>query len=405
MNVKEIWLDKNTLFYKQFDQIETVNISSLKFAYVQILGNVPFLYVFTDMQHYISTELLGFDLVYRELSNIYKFDDKAFFEASKANIEDTKVKIWSKKIGRNYTILDEYLADGDLGYEVYSEPKQMISWDTTYEQLEKLGLVEAYFTEYGTQYLRFIYKVRIEGIVVDQLELYAENVISNRPVQEFFVDLYDKNNTDASYKELHELWLDEDIDVDQYGWERQDQCYLRFVFANGIDASICYTYDEESGDDDGSTSLHFYNNRTYEYFLENNEYEENIEITKFILFKKKIDLNVNHIEHDGVKYIPKKVKELMGENSGIWLDYLNKKIGFVGVERALILDINQIKNFSFQNILPARGPGYSDFMVQLKKGDYLTVFIDDTFYFDQFSEQLKKMTQKNVQIPEAYPNC
>ena len=84
MNVKEIWLDKNTLFYKQFDQIETVNISSLKFAYVQILGNVPFLYVFTDMQHYISTELLGFDLVYRELSNIYKFDDKAFFEASKA---------------------------------------------------------------------------------------------------------------------------------------------------------------------------------------------------------------------------------------------------------------------------------------------------------------------------------
>ena len=87
------------------------------------------------------------------------------------------------------------------------------------------------------------------------------------------------------------------------------------------------------------------------------------------------------------------------------LDCLNKKIGFVGVERALILDINQIKNFSFQNILPARGPGYSDFMVQLKKGDYLTVFIDDTFYFDQFSEQLKKMTQKNVQIPEAYPNC
>lgn len=405
MNIKEIWIDENTLFYKQFDRIETVNLSLLKYAYVQILGNVPFLYIFTDMQHYISTELLGFDLVYRELSNIYKFDDNTFFQVSKANVEDSKAKIWAKNIGRNYTLMDDYLADGNLGYEVYSEPKQMISWDTTYEQLEKLGLVQTYVTDYGVQYLRFIYKVRIEGIVIDQLELYAENVIANRPVQEFFVDLYDETNTDASYKELRAFWLDEDIDVEKYGWERPDQCYLKFIFADDIYASICYTYDDESGDDNGSTTLHFYNNRSYDYFLENSDYEESIEITQIILFKKKIDINVNYIDHEGVKFIPQKVKDLMRGNSGIWLDSLNKKIGFVGIEHALILDIGQIKSFSFQNTLQARGPGYSDFIVHFKSGDYLTVFNDDTFYFDQFSEQVKKMTHKNVQIPEAYPNC
>lgn len=405
MDHKEIRIEGDTLFYKDHGNIENINIRSLKYAYVQILGEVPFLFVFTDQQHYISTELNGFDEVYQELSDRFRFDNETFFAVCKARKEDEKVKIWAKKETQNFQILDEYVDDGDLGYEVYTEPKQMVSWDTTYEQLEASGFVESYFANYGTKYLRFKYPVRIEGILIDQLELYADHINTDRPVQEFFVDLYDESNTDESYKKLRELWIDDDADIDQYGYERDDQCYLRFVFADGIDASICYTYDEENGYDDGSTSLHFYNKREYEYFLENKKYEEVMEVSELLSFQNTLDINIKYIENDGVKHIPPKVKELLKDKSGIWLDNVNHKIGFAGIDTALIIDLAKIKYFTLQNMLPAKGPGYSDFTVHLKTEEDLTVFMEDTYFFDQFAEQLQQMTKKSVKIPEAYHNC
>lgn len=405
MENKEIWIDGDTLFYKDHGNIENANINSLKYAYVQILGEVPFLFVFADHQHYISTELQGFDDVYHELSDRFRFDNETFFDVCKARKEDEKVKIWARKMSQNYQILDEYPDDGDLGYEVHTEPKQMISWDTTYEQLEASGCVEAYFTDFGAKYLRFKYPVRVEGILFDQLEVYADNVSANRPVQEFFVDLYDETNTDKSYKKLRELWIDDDVDINEYGYEREDQCYLQFALVNGINASICYTYDKEYAYDDGSTSLHFYNKREYRYFLENKGYEEVMEISELISFPNKLDISVKYIDHDGVKHIPLKVKELLKEKSGIWLDRVNNKIGFVGIDTALILDLEKIKYFTLQNVLPAKGSGYADFIVYFKTGDYLCVFIEDTYFFDQFATQLKQMTKKSVEIPEAYYNC
>ncbi|WP_278554919.1 hypothetical protein [Elizabethkingia bruuniana] len=405
MDNKGTWIEGDTLFYKDHSNIENANIQSLQYAYVQILGDVLFLFVFADHQHYISTELKGFAEVYQELSDRFGFDDETFFAVCKAGNEDDKVKIWAKKMPRNYQILDEYPDDVDFGYEVYAQPRQMMSWDTTYEQLEASGCVEAYFTDFGARYLRFRYPVRIEGILIDQLEIYADNISTNRPVQEFFVNLYDETNTDKSYQQLRGLWIDDDIDINQYGYEREDQCYLQFVLANGINASICYTYDKEYAYDDGSTSLHFYNKREYRYFLENKEYEEMMEISRLISFHNRLDMKVSYIDHDGVKHIPLKVKELLGGKSGIWIDNTNHKIGFAGIDTALILDLEKIKYFTLQNVLPAKGAGYADLIVHLSTGNYLYVFIEDTYFFDQFAQQLEQMTKKQVEIPEAYYNC
>ncbi|MCT3662454.1 hypothetical protein HZR00_08010 [Elizabethkingia anophelis] len=405
MNNKEIRIEGDTLFYKDHGNIENANLNALKYAYVQILGEVPFLFVFADHQQYISTELRGFEEVYHELSNRFHFDNETFFAVCKARKEDEKVKIWAKKMPRNYQILDEYPDDVDFGYEVYAQSRQMMSWDTTYEQLEASGCVEAYFTDFGARYLRFRYPVRIEGILIDQLEVYADNVSTNRPVQEFFVNLYDETNTDKSYQQLRGLWIDDDIDINQYGYEREDQCYLQFVLANGINASICYTYDKEYAYDDGSTSLHFYNKREYRYFLENKEYEEVMEISGLIPFHNRLDMKVNYIDNDSVKYLPLKVKELLVEKSGIWIDNTNHKIGFAGIDTALILDLEKIKYFTLQNVLPAKGAGYADLIVHLSTGNYLYVFIEDTYFFDQFAQQLEHMTKKQVEIPEAYYNC
>lgn len=80
MNNKEIRIEGDTLFYKDHGNIENANLNSLKYAYVQILGEVPFLFVFADHQHYISTELKGFEGVYRELSDRFGFDSEIFLQ-------------------------------------------------------------------------------------------------------------------------------------------------------------------------------------------------------------------------------------------------------------------------------------------------------------------------------------
>ncbi|WP_437918799.1 hypothetical protein [Sphingobacterium sp. LRF_L2] len=401
---EEIWIEVNTLFYKDIGGIEKADLRTLKYAYVQVLGGVPYLFVFADHQHYISTELQGFEKVYHDLSHRFSFDDDTFLRVCREKKEDEKVKIWTKKMVQNYQILDEERFDADFGYEVYAEPKRMLSWDTTHDELEASGLVESYFTDFGARYLRFKYPVRIEQIVIQGFELYVENTLSNRPIQEYFINLYDDTNTDRSYQQLRKLWLNEEIDVDEYGYERNDQCYLRFNFAKGIEASICYTYDEYSYDD-GSTSLHFYNTRAYDHFLDNEAYEEQMEISAILPLHKKLDINISHLDNGNIKHIPAEVKDLLKGKSGIWIDRLNNKIGFVGTDTALILDVEAIDHFTFQNILPAKGPGYADFMVHLKTGSDLYVYTENTHYFDQFEKELQQLTHKKVRIPEPYYNC
>lgn len=404
MNNKEIWIEEHILYFNDFNNIETIDIYSMKYAYVHILGGVPYLYIFSDKENYISTELKGFNEAYDALSNILNFDDETFLSATKSKLEDEKVKIWTKKFAKNYQFLDGDFQDGDFGYEIYTEPKQMLSWDTTYEELEKQGFIEFYTSIFDTQYARFKYPVRVEDILIDQLELYVDNVITNRPIQEFYVNLYDDTNSDLSYKELRDFWFDEDIDVEDFGWERDDQCYLRFLFAEGIEASICYTYEDESNYSDGSTSIHFYNERSYEHFLENPHYEKIIEVSEALSFNALIEINLNHIENDSIKTIPTLVKKRLNENSGIWLDRKNQKLGFAGIDTALILDHNEIKAFTIQNTLPARGAGYSQFIVKLKGEAQLNVFTADTNFFDQFAQHLQQMTDKIINIPEAYYN-
>ena len=377
----------------------------LKYAYVQILGEVPFLFLFADYQHYISTAQSGFDEVYQQLSDRFQFDDATFFAVCKACVEDAKEKIWTKKMPQNYQILEDYTNDADFGYEVYAQPKQLLSWDTSYEALEASGLVEAYHTDYGTKYLRFKHPVRINEILIQQLEVYVEGLPANRPVQEYFVDLYDASNTDTSYKELRKQWIDEDLALEDYGYERADQCYLRFEFSSGIEASISYTYDEDYAYDDGSTSLHFYNTRAYSYLLDNKAYEAEMEVSAFLSLPKKLAISTSYMDNDAIKNIPAKVAEWHKGKSGIWIDQPQQKIGFVGVDTALILDLKEIDSFEFLNVLPAKGAGYADFLVRLKSGNAQHVFCEDTYFFDPFAESLQQLTHKKVHIPEADYNC
>nr|WP_233174513.1 hypothetical protein [Elizabethkingia sp. ASV34] len=46
MENKETWIEGDTLFYRDHGNIENANLHSLQYAYVHILGDVPFLFCF-----------------------------------------------------------------------------------------------------------------------------------------------------------------------------------------------------------------------------------------------------------------------------------------------------------------------------------------------------------------------
>jgi len=88
-------------------------------------------------------------------------------------------------------------------------------------------------------------------------------------------------------------------------------------------------------------------------------------LSEFLPFPDCLDLQIGYKEREDVKHIPVQVKEVWGDTSGVWLDQVNHKIGFVGRDIALILDLDQIDYFTFQNVLPAK-VGYADCIVHFK---------------------------------------
>ncbi|GEM_PF-5675117 len=131
----------------------------------------------------------------------------------------------------------------------------------------------------------------------------------------------------------------------------------------------------------------------------------NRKVNVSIPLRKKLAINISHLDNNDIKHIPAKVKDVLKGKSGIWVDRVNKKIGFAGTDTALILDGDAIDYFTFQNILPAKGGGYADFIAHIKTGSDLYVFAEDTYYFDQFKQELQQLTHKKVSIPEPYYNC
>lgn len=63
-----VYIKGDQLFYKDHGNEEVVDLSKLKYAYIQILGDRPFLFLFDYHQHYISITQKGFSDTYPLLS-------------------------------------------------------------------------------------------------------------------------------------------------------------------------------------------------------------------------------------------------------------------------------------------------------------------------------------------------
>src|SRR5690606_8902485 len=142
-----VYIAGDQLFYDDHGYQESVDLSILKYAYVEILGDRPFLFLFDYQQRYISCLQKGFVKVYPELSKRFGFDDALFFKTIKSKKEQ-KYRIFIRQQAKNYQRVSEQQNDFTEGFEVLCSPSEFVSWDTNYTDIKDLNIGHVYTSEF-----------------------------------------------------------------------------------------------------------------------------------------------------------------------------------------------------------------------------------------------------------------
>lgn len=399
-----IYIIDNRLFYEDHGYQESVDLSLLKYAYIEILGDNPYLFLFDYRQHYIPVLLQGFSKVYPVLSERFGFDDILFFKTITSK-DEQKHRIWMDKKPTNYRVLTDQYTDYEDGFEVQMHTPLFVSWDTTYEEFLKLDIGHLYQSEFETSYFKIDYPVRIGSLIMDVLEFYYdENERQNIAVQSYFTTLYADSHTDESYNELRKLWMNEiPTDIDDAGYEREDQKHLTFDM-DGIGLSICYTYDVDGQYDDGGTSLTISNYRDYSDSVLRENLELNPETTQILTFDSSLDFQPDYKNNSSVIALPALVAEKAKHRQAFWFADDNT-FGFTGDQYAIQFDRKDVSQIIVQNVLPAKGGGYVELFVRLTSNDLVTIYYGEQQSLDAYVQPLQNLLGIEVETPEPYHNC
>lgn len=381
-----------------------VNIDDIQYAYVIVNVNKhPFLFLFDYHQNSIPTIYKGFKKVYEELSQRFKFDDSTFFDNVNRKVE-LKKEIWRRQYEPTYELLNGNFNDYEKGFEIQSPGKQFISWDTTYKELEKNENIIFEKSPYGQKIAKIKFPIRIGNIIIKDFNSYFDNSRTDSPILHFYSQCYDKKGTDKSYNDLKSVLLNDiKIDEKKISYERSDQKNCNFDF-NGMNLSICYTYDSDWQFNCGYTSFTIENKRNYPDLLLDNNYEENLEVSAHLILDGKIGISEDYKRSNKVKRRQPKIIELFQEQTIIWRDDKNNKIGFSSNLFSQVYDKEEIKSFSIQNILPAKGSGGGYLEIVLENKKY-AVFSESCNFFDKYADQIRNLTSKELTFGQEYHDC
>jgi hypothetical protein len=383
-----------------------ISIDDLQYAYVVVNSrNQACLFLFDHHQHSIPVHYTGFKHVYETLSAKLSFNDAVFFESIQKK-EVLKKEIWRRIYEPTYSILNEDFNDYDQGVEIQSPERQFISWETTYEELEKIDSVAFERSLYGQQLLTFKYPVRIGTIQLTNLYCYFDRVRKDAPVSEYFVQCFNTSATDASYADLKQVLVrDLAMDPNRTGYERADQKNIYFN-ANGISISICYTYNSDWQFDGGYTSLSIKNLRDYPALLIDEQYESELVVSDFLIFYEKSHMPGDYKNNKKVKRRPQKITDQFQDKTVVWRDDLNHKIGFACGDFSQVYDQEEIKSLVIQNVLPAKGGGSGDLELVLEQGvNHYRILSGKCYYFDTYAQALKQLMQKELAFGDEYYDC
>lgn len=374
-------------------------VTDLELAYLVVDRQLDqFLFLKTPLQScHVPFGYKGFQLVYNCLSKKFGFDDALFQKYSQVK-KPLKVRLWRKTYPANYHLLKKAFPDAGKGFEIQSLQKKFISWDLPLAELKKEKKVKIKRNSLGSHYLLFTCPVRVGNIVLDKLTTIVYQNRKEAPIPKFITQCYDINNTDQSYWELKKGLEKIENSAATGGYERADQKHF-WVNVNDMRLELTYTYDSQYGFDSGSTSFGIYNCRDYNDLLIDRVDEAVMEISDQIILPDEVRICGDYKKEKSIRRRPPKLTELSGEQPVIWIDKKNKKIGFAGKDLSVLYEIKAIQQIAVQNIMPAKGGGYSELKLSLRKNHYYkTVMRADCYAFDNYVKAIEQRIGKPIQF-------
>ena len=379
------------------DKIEYIYVSNSVYRTVS-------LFIVDGHQHYLSIDFDGFETVYNYLSEKLSFKNASFIETIDKKML-TQKEVYRKKRNANFrTLSNQNHKDYELGFEILSPKPEFISWDLTFETLAKNENLKIEISDYEQKMFVFKFPVRIGNIILEKLMFFDTTFRKDVPVLRFTSDCYSDNSSDESILNLRQI-LSKNLKECEPFWERNDSKNYNFN-ANGINFGMYYWYDSDYAYNSGYTSFTIENHRDFRDLLIDLEYENKISVDKFLVFEEDFSSNGNYKTNPIVKRIPKRIIKISKNKPIIWIDKLNKKIGFADKKQSQIFEIESIKNIAIQNVVPAKGGGGSYLDLHFNN-DKSTVSIFEGNYkqLDKHANKIQELTDKTVVFNAEYNDC
>ncbi|MDH6305377.1 hypothetical protein M2459_001830 [Parabacteroides sp. PF5-5] len=394
--LKDIW-------YRNTDW--EVEISKIKMACALVGENKnAYLYLYgDDRDQFIPVVYHGFREVYSMLSTRFGFDDELFWKVVTSK-EKRKEVIW-RKPQETYQILDHFTpGDYEKGLEIQSPEKEFISWDATYDELRQHPLVKIIHGEYS-EYITFRYPVRIGRLLIWNLKsiVYERTDVA---VRWYTTDCYNKEATDGSFRDLYTTMLT-DLGREGLKYEREYEDERRADFeCSSMRLSLCYKYDGDYTLEKGFTDLRIENMREYSALLIDESYEKVMEVSDSLIIESEVKFYVEYKKDKRVKRRPPLITERFVDQTVIWRDDVNEKIGFADATYSLVFDKQEIISFTLGNLIPAKGSGGSSLTANLSGArQWSSLFSGEYRSMNDYVERIATVTGKEVILDTEYSDC
>ncbi|MHC5352790.1 hypothetical protein ACYSNX_01125 [Myroides sp. LJL115] len=391
-------LKGDTLTFVNGYHVGKVDLTTLHLAYVcmedkqgyLLLGDKP-------GRHFVVLDKDVLENIYPVLSKRFGFDDTVFYETL-AQTKDQRKPIWFKIFQPNYQVLDGNFDDITKGFEVIGDKTTFVLWDASYKEILNSTYGVSYKASNKQTYFKFTSKVRIGNLLVENLEFCVNKERLDMAVENYFVDVYNKQNNVGSYYDLEAVFKKSSGNKEPIEtWKTDTREYTKYAISD-IEFSFIYDFEGETSTEDRHTYLMINNKRDYTGVVLQEAPFSDLEHITIIPLEENLSFYPDYKDTQGVYLSPKAIKDKANCTNAIWVDTQNNTIGFIAGQYCYFCDISDIKNLVIQDVLPGKNPGFSYTRISFHNRSIQTLYQGDLYCFNDLLNKQEQLHGVLVEV-------
>lgn len=130
-------------------------------------------------------------------------------------------------------------------------------------------------------------------------------------------------------------------------------------------------------------------------------YNGKIEVDKYMEFKYIVVEKSQYFQFK----TPDEILKILNKRNLLWIDVKNDLLGYSNEQRSKLFILSEVTGFEIQNMLPAKGGGGSWILVCFANGTSCEIAEAGQYSFDEYADEISKVTNLPVTFLPEYYNC